>query len=73
MADCICYLATCVALVNVDYIVYAFNISKSGLKEYTSGTQVIGKGKLSPDFSLMAMVIRSGWYICKRRQLLFTR
>jgi hypothetical protein len=39
-------LATCVALINVGYIFSAFNNFASGLKEYTSGTQVVEKGKV---------------------------
>jgi ABC-type lipoprotein export system ATPase subunit len=39
-------LATCIALVNVGYIFFAFNHFNSGLREYTSGTKVIEKGKV---------------------------
>jgi len=39
-------LATCVALINVGYVSFTFAHFESGLKEYTSGTQIIEKGKV---------------------------
>lgn len=45
-------LATCVALVNAGYIYWSFDHFSSGLAEYTSGTQVIEKGRvILPIFS----------------------